>query len=898
MKKIYLFVAICCLASVSAFAQTCSISITSAPGTEAQSVCKNTPLVDITYQVSGTSATVAGLPSGINGSFSVGVFTISGSPAVDGTFNYTVTTTGGCSPDASATGSITVNPIPTTTVNNATICAGTSVTLTAGGATTYAWSGGFPAGATLTDAPTVTTSYTVTGTTAGCSSSGVGTVTVIPLDDASFSYTPATVCITGGSDPVPTITGVTGGTFSCADAGLTINSSTGVISLATTPLGTYTVTYSVSGQCLSSSDFVMSIVNAPATDFTFGAYCKNTSNPFPTFINGGSAGVFTVTPAGLSFVSTNTGEVDLTASSPGTYNVTNTIAAAGGCPATTYTNTITINPIPNTTVSSATACSGTSATITAGGGATTFAWSGGFPAGATLTDSPPATTSYTVTGTTAGCSSTAVGTITVVSGLTIAVNSPVVCIGNSATLTASGATTYSWSDGSTANPLIVSPASTTPYTVTGTSAGCSDQAVATVTVNSLPTISTTAFPSSAAVCSGGSVTLSGSGAITYVWSGGIVNGNNFVPTTTTTYTLTGTDANNCSNTATRVVTVMQLPVIRVNSPTICAGETAILTASGANTYSWSNGLAVASLAVTPTATTNYSVSGTNSNGCLNQAITTVTVKTTACTPVNDPLTISVSSTDASNSTICNGTAYATVTGGMPPYSINLGNNTVVDSVYAINNLCEGFYTVNATDAQSNSTSFTFVVGSPATTFSNINPTFVDSVVVDTLVTNGILNCVINYDIIDSITITNFSFVGFDSINVIWSIYQGGTSNTQNAFYQFSMPGVYTFILDLFCTNRATGSVKGIDQIYINKSSTSIETYSSSNISVYPNPSNGSLTIKSLNEGTYSIINELGQTIQQFKLNNSNQFTANIENLNNGIYFIVGDSIQQKIVVIK
>ncbi|MFM2138585.1 MAG: hypothetical protein RJA57_892, partial [Bacteroidota bacterium] len=91
-----------------------SITLTSAPGTNAQELCINAPITPITYAVggTGTGAGVTGLPTGVTGSFAGGVFTITGTPSVSGTFNYTITTTGICQA-ATATGTILVNSLPT-----------------------------------------------------------------------------------------------------------------------------------------------------------------------------------------------------------------------------------------------------------------------------------------------------------------------------------------------------------------------------------------------------------------------------------------------------------------------------------------------------------------------------------------------------------------------------------------------------------------------------------------------------------------------------------------------------------------------------------------------------------------------------------------------------------------
>lgn len=90
-----------------------TLALTSAGATTTQTVCNGVAITNITYSVGGgaTGAGVTGLPSGVTGNFSGGVFTISGTPTADGTYNYTVTTTGNaCSPQ-SLIGTITVNSL-------------------------------------------------------------------------------------------------------------------------------------------------------------------------------------------------------------------------------------------------------------------------------------------------------------------------------------------------------------------------------------------------------------------------------------------------------------------------------------------------------------------------------------------------------------------------------------------------------------------------------------------------------------------------------------------------------------------------------------------------------------------------------------------------------------------
>jgi hypothetical protein len=167
---------------------------------------------------------------------------------------------------------------------------------------------------------------------------------------------------------------------------------------------------------------------------------------------------------------------------------------------------------------------------------------------------------YSVSGTStlSGCPSNTITQYVVVnpapSVLAHSANSGSVCAGSSVNISASGnAITYTWSTGSSALNISVAPPASTSYTLSGSNAyGCVAKAILPITVAALPTITVTGS-SSNTVCAGETHSLTATGGVTYQWvaspsglvlSGATVNVN---PTSTTIYTVTGTDAAGCSN---------------------------------------------------------------------------------------------------------------------------------------------------------------------------------------------------------------------------------------------------------------------------------------------------------------------------------------------------------------
>ncbi|MFZ1619930.1 MAG: hypothetical protein WAT72_04775, partial [Microgenomates group bacterium] len=346
--------------------------------------------------------------------------------------------------------------------------------------------------------------------------------------------------------------------------------------------------------------------------------------------------------------------------------------------------TVTVNPLPTPIIAGNTViCNGGSTTLTASGG-TTYTWSNGATTSA-ITVSPASTTTYNVTVSDAnGCQASASVTVTVNPLPTPAISgNTVICSGASTTLTASGGTTYVWSNGASTSAITVSPTSTTTYNVTVADAnGCQASTSETVTVNPLPT---PIIAGNTVICNGGSTTLTASGGTTYVWSNGATTSAITVsPASTTTYNVTVSDANGCQASTSVIVTVNPLPTPAIAGNTvICSGASTTLIASGGSTYVWSNGATTSAITVSPTSTTTYNVTVTDANGC--QASTSVTVSVLTL-----PSTIITG-----NIEVCIGGSTKLTASGGNTYLWNTGATT---SMITVSPIVQTQYSVTVSDS--------------------------------------------------------------------------------------------------------------------------------------------------------------------------------------------------------
>jgi gliding motility-associated-like protein len=490
------------------------------------------------------------------------------------------------------------------------ICPGGSGTLVApDGGASYSWTiNGVPAvilgtSKTLVVSPvTASTTYKcVIISVTGCSTTLSFTVNLYTAP--TVTSTSDIVCA-GGSATLTATGLVAGGTYSWSPTGT--SSSTLTQSPAATT--TYTVTYTDINLCTATGTGVITVIAGSAiTAGSNSPICIGTSlNLTSTFVPGG---IYSWTgPNGFTSTIQNPSISAASASASGEYMVTITVA---GCSATGTVN-VTINPAPITVASANTPiCEGVNLNLAASAATgSTYSWTG--PNGFISAVQNPIITaatvsssgSYTVTVSTAGCSSTSSVLVAVIPApvATAGSNSPI-CAGTPLNLTAtavSGAT-YSWTgpNGFTSaiqNPSIsaATAAASGAYTVTLSVSGCSVTSVVSATVNPGPiTVASANTP----ICEGVNLNLAASTAAgaTYSWTGpnGFISAlQNPIITAATasssgSYTVT-VASTGCSSTSSVEVVVSPIPLTVAGAVPICSGSTLNLTstASAGSTYSW------------------------------------------------------------------------------------------------------------------------------------------------------------------------------------------------------------------------------------------------------------------------------------------------------------------------
>ena len=785
-----------------------------------------TPIINSSYTVSGTSTagcvsalaavsnvTVNSIPvisvnsgSICNGqSFTISptgasTYTYSGgsaivSPTTNTNYSVSGTSSAGCVSALAAVANVTVNSIPVISVNSGTICNGQSFTISPSGASTYTYSSG-----TAVVSPTTNTNYSVSGTsTAGCVSAlaAVSNVTVnsIPV----ISVNSGSIC--------------NGQSFTISPTGANTYTIQGGTAIKTPSVNSsYTVSGTSSAGCLSALAAVSNVtVNSiPVISVNSGSICNGQS--------------FTMSPSGASTYTYSGGSAIVSPTTSSNYSVSGT-SSAGCVSAIAAVSNVTVNSIPVISVNSGSICNGQSFTMSPSG-ASTYTYSGG-----SAIVSPNTNTNYSVIGTSsAGCVSAiaAVSNVTVNSIPVISVNSGSICNGQSFTISPTGASTYTYSGGS----AVVSPTTNTNYSVSGTSsAGCVSAiaAVSNVTVNSIPVISV----NSGSICNGQSFTISPSGASTYTYSGGsaVVS-----PTTNTNYSVSGTSSAGCVSAIAAVsnVTVNSIPVISVNSGSICNGQSFTLSPSGASTYTYSGGSAV----VSPSTNTIYSVSGTSSAGCASviDAISNITVFTLPSISVN-------------SGSICSGQSFTLSPSGASTYTYS-GGSAIVSPTTSSNYSVSGTSSAGCVSASAAISSIT-VFALPQLTITSTNNTI----------------CAGESATLQASGANTYSWSQSSNLSSI--VISPSLSST------YSLSGSNTN----GCENKTTFT-QSVDACV------GVENYlkETSGLLVYPNPNNGEFIIETSKEITISILNVVGQVVKEVQMEQGKN-QIELRNEAKGIYFI-------------
>ncbi|MFN8337409.1 MAG: hypothetical protein U0T36_00135 [Saprospiraceae bacterium] len=329
----------------------------------------------------------------------------------------------------------------------------------------------------------------------------------------------------------------------------------------------------------------------------------------------GGTSVLTAT-GGISY-EWSTGEtssaISVTPTTTSAYTVT--VTDSKGCKASTN-KTVIVNPLPSPVISGdLEICLGQSTTLTVSGGIS-FEWSTGATT-SSITVSPTTNTTYLVMATDGNGCENFTEALVVVNPLpipTISGNSTI-CSGETTTLTAGGGVQYLWNTGETTASISVTLASNTTYTVTVTNEkGCSAIKSKLININSLPI---PIISGNTTFCVGASSVLTASGGVTYAWSTGATTSSISInPGLNTIYTVTVTDANGCTASASRMANVNELPTANiVGDDELCKGSSTSLIASGGVLFHWDNGTTANTLNVSPNSTTIYRVTVTDSNGC-------------------------------------------------------------------------------------------------------------------------------------------------------------------------------------------------------------------------------------------------------------------------------------------
>jgi len=578
------------------------------------------------------------------------------SPTANTTYTVRVTNNG-CSQTDIVTVSVTPQPIANAG-SDVNLCIGSTANLNATGGTTYSWTPATGLSSTTISNPivntTVTTTYTVYVGNAGCSAADIVVVNVnsLPVVDAGTN----TVICNGNS---VTLNAIGGSSYTWTPSS-SLNFPNSISPVANPTATTiYTLTAS-NGTCSAKDVVTVSVTPLPnAYAGTDVSICSGSSTTLTA--SGGTS--YSWTPAtGLNSTTISNPIANPSVTTDYTVIVTNNNCSSSDIVRVTINSTLLADAGTSTVI-----CNGQSTQLNGSGG-NTYSWTPSFGLNSTVAAnpiaSPSVTTVYTLTAYSGACSATDVVTITVNPTPTVAIansGNSSFCDGNSVTLTASSANSYTWSTGTNASFISVITSGNYYVSITDNN-GCSNtSSVIAITVYT-PAVTNITANGPTTFCSGNSVILSANTGTNYSWSTGATSQSISV-NSSGTYSVSVDDPNGCGTGASSITITVNpnptAPVVTANGATsICLGDAVIFTSDAADHYLWNTGATTPSISVTTAG--NYSVTNYNSFNC-------GTTSSVISVAVNDPLAdFTASSTLVFIPNAA--TSFSANTTGFPPYN--------------------------------------------------------------------------------------------------------------------------------------------------------------------------------------------------------------------------------------